>query len=316
MTNGEPVIYRFGSFSFRADKGELSGPRGSRSLRPQLARLLEYLLKHPGQVLDRKSVARAVWGDERVVEFEAGLAALIKELRRALEDNPSAPRYLETIPRRGLLWLATPEEGNGPGDAAASARTVLGRRGWLTVVTAVSAILLAGVFALLLMPGLSSVEDDEDDQAHRLPRVAVLPFLSVDEADREQRASLLLADSSIAALASVAAPFRDDGEVRSDAPFAVIGRTSISTYSGEEELAMVLARDIGVDLVVEGSYRREGDVWLVNVSVVKVRDQTILLSRTFLVPELSSRAVREHLQGFAIEMADTVRRCGRDCLAT
>lgn len=308
MRNDETLTYRFGSFRYRADSGELSGAQGDRLLRPQLARLLEYLLEHPGQVLDRDSVARAVWGDGRVVEFEAGLAALIKELRSALADSASTPRYLETIPRRGLRWLVTPEREAGAAGAQAVARP---RR--LAVGAAVG-VILAALFGLLLLAGQLTGDEEEGEHQARLPRVAVLPFLSVDEADREQRASLLLADSAIAALASVAVPPPDEEVATSHPPFAVIGRTSIGGYPGGDELALALARDLRADLVVEGSYRSEGDAWLINVSVVKVGEQTILLSRTFLVSELSSRVAREHLQGFAIEMAEAVRRCGEECL--
>lgn len=308
---------QFGDFLYQSDSGRLSGPTGEHSLRPQLARLLEYLLDHPGEVIERDRVARAVWGEDRVVEFEAGLAALVKELRSILGDSARQPRYLETIPRRGLRWLVPPQDSGvqaGPPTDSFSARPAAKRGRRIVIIGLAFSILLTGALGLVILTVQQAADEASVEPEPRAPRVAVLPFLAIDEADRERRASLLLADSTIAALASVVSSSPNDVEEAADHPFAVIGRTSITGYPAGDGLAAALAEDLGVDLVVEGSYRREGDVWLITVSVVKVREQTILLSRSFLVPEPSSRAAREHLQGFAIEMAAAVRRCGEDCL--
>ncbi|MDQ2070341.1 winged helix-turn-helix domain-containing protein [Natronospira bacteriovora] len=302
---------KFGEFVYEADSGRLTGPSGEQNLRPQVARLLDYLLRHPGEIIGREGLAREVWGEDRVVAFDTGLSALLKELRAALGDRADEPHYLETIPRRGVRWLVTPESGSDStsGETGGKAN---GRQGALILIAA--AVMLAGFVGLLLVAEMSPDDPLPDMPAQpAVPRVAVLPFLSIADDDREQRASLLLADSTIAALAAVVAP-PQLGEDESP-PMAVIGRTSISGYPEGEALLPALARDLGVDLVVEGSFREEGDYWLVTVSAVRADAQTILLSRSFLVSELSSRAVREHLQGFAIELAMAIERCGEDCLS-
>lgn len=293
----------FGEFVYEADTGRLVGPQGAQTLRPQVSRLLEHFLAHPDRVLDRASLIAAVWGEDRVVEFDAGLAALIKELRHVLGDSAANPRYLETIPRRGFRFLATPVA------AETAERPAPGRfRRYLLAGVVLAAVLAAaggGAFWWLAGEPATPVAGAE----RSVPRVAVLPFLSLADEERERTASLLLADSMIAALGPAT------GDEAGEPPFAVIGRTSLSGYPEGEDLLASLARDLGVDLVVEGSYRREGEQWLVNVSLVKVSDQTILQSRSFLVDELSSRAVREEMAAFAGEMRVVVSGCGADCLA-
>jgi len=297
---------RFEEFLYEPDSGRLSGPKGRQTLRPQVARLLEALLARPGEVVDRQTLVEAVWGSGRVVEFESGLAALVKELRAALGDQANAPRFIETVPRRGLRFLPTPhaQEQAPQGDLG------LGRgRRWLALA-ALPALAILVMLGLLLFSG-SGLDPADGSDPDRPARVAVLPFLSVDQADREQRASLLLADSLIAALGRAVSR----AEEEEDAAYAVIGRTSVADYPPGDELLPRLGRELRVDLVVEGSYRQEGDGWLINVSAVKVAEQTILLSRSFVVDALSSQAAREHMQAFAREMDTAVRRCGRACLA-
>ncbi|MCP1727559.1 DNA-binding winged helix-turn-helix (wHTH) protein/TolB-like protein [Natronospira proteinivora] len=300
---------QFKGFVYEPDSGRLSGPTGTQTLRPQAARLLEALLARPGVVIDRQTLVESVWGEGRVVEFDAGLSALIKELRAALGDQAGSPTFIETIPRRGVRFLVQPDTTDQAGNAPSSAALPRPIR---LIVTTILALLLGGLVLLMAWDLVPFGGDPE--AADRPPRVAVLPFLSVDDADREQRASMLLADSLIAALGQVVS--RADTEQGSP-PYAVIGRTSVVDYPAGEELLPRLGRELRVDLVIEGSYRQEGEQdWLINISAVKVEEQTILLSRSFVSDALSSQAVREQMQSFALELEQAARRCGQDCLAT
>lgn len=70
-------------------------------------RLLEYLQAHAGQVCEKDDLVQAVWPED--VIFERGvrdesLAQLARRLRVKIEENPSEPRYLITVPGRGYLY--------------------------------------------------------------------------------------------------------------------------------------------------------------------------------------------------------------------
>ena len=54
------------------------------------------------------------------VDFEAGLIAAVRRLREALDDSADAPRYVETLPRRGYRFVAT-VDGARPAAALAPA---------------------------------------------------------------------------------------------------------------------------------------------------------------------------------------------------
>jgi DNA-binding winged helix-turn-helix (wHTH) protein len=69
-------------------------------LRPKTFAVLRYLLDHPGQLVTKTAILDAVWPD--ITVGDGGLMVCMHELRRALGDDPKAPRFIETMPRRGL----------------------------------------------------------------------------------------------------------------------------------------------------------------------------------------------------------------------
>lgn len=101
-TNGR---LRFGDFELRVDSGELFRSGVPVKLQPQPARLLEFLARRSGEVVTREEIRLHLWGEETFVDFEHGLNFSIRQIRRALGDSAQAPRFLETIPRRGYRFL-------------------------------------------------------------------------------------------------------------------------------------------------------------------------------------------------------------------
>jgi DNA-binding winged helix-turn-helix (wHTH) protein len=99
-------IYRFGEFSLDTQSGELRRGSYRVRLRPQPAAILEYFVQHPDTVVTRQDLRRVLWPDGTFVHFDHGLNSCIKQLRAALLDRRGAPRYLETLPRRGYRFIA------------------------------------------------------------------------------------------------------------------------------------------------------------------------------------------------------------------
>jgi DNA-binding response OmpR family regulator len=69
-------------------------------LTPRLTRLLQILMQHPGEVIEREHLFREVWntkytGDTRTLDVH------ISWLRKAIEEDPRKPRFLKTIRRVG-----------------------------------------------------------------------------------------------------------------------------------------------------------------------------------------------------------------------
>ena len=72
-------------------------------LTPKEYDLLVYLLRHPGKVLTHRTLLSAVWGSESVEHTES-LRVFIGQLRKKIEPDPAAPRYILTEPWIGYRF--------------------------------------------------------------------------------------------------------------------------------------------------------------------------------------------------------------------
>lgn len=106
---GLPRVVCFGPFELNIRSGELRKHGIKIRLHQQPLQVLLMLLSHPGEVVLREEIRKALWPDDTVVEFDHGINAAIQRLRDALGDSAENPRYVETLPRRGYRFPATVE---------------------------------------------------------------------------------------------------------------------------------------------------------------------------------------------------------------
>jgi len=116
MSDSAPIL-RFDVFELDTAAGELRR-RGDRvKLPPQPFRVLELLVRRGGEVLTRADIRERIWSDS-FVDFEQGLNFCIRQIREALGDTAEAPRFIETLPRRGYRFLL-PVEAPSPAEPKA-----------------------------------------------------------------------------------------------------------------------------------------------------------------------------------------------------
>ena len=107
-------VYRFGPFTLDSARRRLFRD-GELILAPSKALdVLQVLLENRGRTVEKDDLMGRVWPDT-IVE-EANLTQSIFMLRRALGDEPSDPRYISTIARRGYRFVGIASETGG--DAA------------------------------------------------------------------------------------------------------------------------------------------------------------------------------------------------------
>jgi DNA-binding winged helix-turn-helix (wHTH) protein len=100
----------FGAFDLDLSTGELRSieapdPNNKVLLREQVFQVLRMLLEHEGKIVTREEIKGRLWPDDTVVDFDHGINATIKTLRRALGDSADNPRYIETLARRGYRLM-------------------------------------------------------------------------------------------------------------------------------------------------------------------------------------------------------------------
>ena len=98
--------YRFGEFEFDARSQELRRRDGGdvQRLAPQPAQLLQLLAERGGAVVTREEIRARLWPDTHV-DFDASLHFCVRQVRAALGDSATDPRYIRNVPRRGYRLM-------------------------------------------------------------------------------------------------------------------------------------------------------------------------------------------------------------------
>lgn len=96
--------FRFGQWRVDPATNTLSCGVLNRQLEPRAMDVLLYLCRHPHVVISAETLLDACWGD--VSPSDNAIHKIITQLRRALDDSATEPRYIETIRKRGYRLLA------------------------------------------------------------------------------------------------------------------------------------------------------------------------------------------------------------------
>jgi len=75
------------------------------NLTPKAFAVLEYMMTHPDDIVSREELLRSVWG----WEYPTGTRTVdtrVNELRRALNDDVTSPRFIQTFKGEGYIFIA------------------------------------------------------------------------------------------------------------------------------------------------------------------------------------------------------------------
>jgi len=100
----EAVLIGSGPFRVDLRAGLLRRDHEPIALRPKTWSVLRYLVEHPDQLITKRELLDAVWGDVAVTE--SVLNKSIGELRIALDDSVRERRLIQTVPKRGFRFSA------------------------------------------------------------------------------------------------------------------------------------------------------------------------------------------------------------------
>ncbi len=256
--------YRFGSFELDLGAGELRKSGMRVHLQEQPLRVLQLLLARPGELVTREELRQRLWPADTFVDFDAGLNNAVRRLREALGDSADAPRFVETVAKRGYRFLAPVERPEPPAEHARSSAgpsSPFSLRGWPILLAA--AALVVAVAALIILRRASA-------PAPGKVMLAVLPFANLDGDQGEEYFSDGLTDEMIARLGAL----QPDG-------LGVIARTSAMQYKRSPKRADQIGRELGVEYLLEGGVRRAGGRVRITARLIQLSDQTPLLSREF-----------------------------------
>jgi len=262
---------------FRLDGWTISPPagtvdRGGESLRlqPKAMELLVFLAARAGEVTTKEEILEKVWAGSFVEE--GALAQCVHSLRKALDDDPKEPHFIETIPRRGYRLIAPV----APLERVAEEPTagVAPRGLW----TAVVAVLLA---ALALFAAWSRRLPETGDGAKleaqagveledEPPSLVILPFRTIAPPEREPEVTWVaegLGEQLETALALL--------DLRLKFRFS----TDRARETDRDLRAQV--EELGVDYLLEGSLLWHEDRVEVRPKLVRIRDRSQLWNGSY-----------------------------------
>jgi len=302
---------RFGEFELKPKSGELCKAGLPVKLQPQPLRVLVLLASNAGKLVTREEIQQAIWEGVTFVDFEHGLNFCIKQIRAALGDNAQAPRFIETLPRRGYRFIAAVEEISEHEDIAtrssSESRTIenfvpsasneeLARN--LNRSSRLSPIVALAILVLLVAAGYASWKLFATGSVPTRGRVmlGVMPFENLSGDPDQEYFSDGMTEELIAQLGGL-----------QPARLGVIARTSAMTYKRGNRDIRQIGSELKVDYVLEGSVRREGDRVRITAQLIQVSDQTHLWSESYErrsqnTLALQSDVSRKIAQALALEL--------------
>jgi len=262
-----PPVVRFSVFEVDLHARELRRNGIKVKLQNQPLQILEMLVERPGEVVTREEIRGRIWPADTFVDFEQSVNTAVRKLRQALGDRAENPLFVETLPRQGFRFIAevrlpskdaaaaTAMDGLPPRPTAAAVRESRRPLVWLAAVCAVA--LSLGVGALLVLPRITGFG------ARALPSnsmrsIAVLPLVNLSSDPNEEYFSEGMTSELITDLARFS-------------QLQVISHTSVKRYKDTKRPLPEIARELGVDAVIEGTVMRSGNRARVSVQLIDAR---------------------------------------------
>ena len=268
MSHSKGRVYEFGPFRFDAGQRLLFRENEIVPLVPKAADTLLALLEQQGRVVDKDDLMKLVWPDA-VVE-DIGLARNISLLRKAL--GAEAGLFIETIPKRGYRFAGDVRVIE-PGDSETASlkqptppvRTIQHR--WR---------LWGAIAALFLLCGLIYWQFYRPSKY--LPRgegfaaLAVVPFDCLTPEIEQAGFSRGFNEVLVAELSKLNGVH-------------IISPSTVRRYRQFRIPMVVMARLLGLQVIVEGTVQKAGEQLRISVRLVDVHSGKLVWAETNDYPE-------------------------------
>jgi TolB-like protein/DNA-binding winged helix-turn-helix (wHTH) protein len=304
-------VVRFADFELDGGRYELR--RGDRVIKLEKIpfELLFLLVEADGRLVTREQIAERLWGKHVFLDVEHGVNTAIRKIRRALGDDPDQPRFVQTITGRGYRFIAATrdngrQDGNGRDGGptvpvtepaigpettvpstqqptAIAAEHPSGSRRWLHALAWMGAAVLS--LGLLLI-GLN-VRGSRDrlwprSATPRIQSLAVLPLENLSGDPAQDYFADGMTDELITMLAK-------------NTGLRIISRTSAMQYKGVHRPLPEIARELGVDGILEGSIARSADKVHMTVQLIHAPSDTHLWAESYDRPAADLGALQDEV---------------------
>ncbi len=262
MTTPPPV--RFGE-DFELDRRAYQLRRADAPIKLERIpmEILLLLVERRGELVTREDIAGRVWGRDADVDLDNNINGAVRKIRQALRDDVEQPRFVETVTGRGYRFIAPLREAEPEPAAPAAEPAAPPRprsRPWRVAAgIAAAVVVLAAAVAGVVLWGRARTAPPGTGRV----MLAVLPFRNLTGDPQQEYFSDGFTDEMIARLGA--------GEPER---LGVIAPASVMRYKAGQEPLEKIERDLGVQYVLAGSVRRDGDRVRVTAQLIRAGDQT------------------------------------------
>ena len=271
-------VVRFGVFEVDLTAGEVRKAGLRLKLGGQPFQVLQALLERPQEIVTREELRQRLWSENTFVDYELALKKAVNRLREVLGDSAESPHFIETVPRRGYRFVGnvtSPSVPLGSAEPHLGAPLDTTEKSPIQVHARISgqlvaAFCLVGLAALLLWLSADKL------RARLFPRsrsmdihsIAVLPFVNLSKDPEQDYFSDGMTGELITDLAKV-------GQLQ------VISHTSVVRYKGTKRPLPEIARELGVDAIVEGAVLRSNDRVRITAQLIDAHSDRHLWADTY-----------------------------------
>jgi len=280
MFSQTKAIFEFGPFRLNPAERLLLRHQVRVRLPPKAFDALVVLVENRGHLLEKDELLRKVWPGTFVEE--SNLAQHISVLRKTLQDGEDGSHYIETVPTRGYRFIAevrdvggvaphgdvvagsTPSQRTPPAVAesafpeAGVAETgaterVLARHRFPALTYTIGTLALLLAVLILALPVWKRLRNTTPEPIQSL---AVLPLQNLSGDSAQDYFADGMTEALITDLAKIPG-------------LKVISRTSIVQYKDSHKKLPQIAKELGVDAIIEGAVLRSGDRVRITAQLVR-----------------------------------------------
>jgi TolB-like protein/DNA-binding winged helix-turn-helix (wHTH) protein/Flp pilus assembly protein TadD len=255
-------LYEFGPFSLSPRERRLLHNGQRVELTPKAFETLLVLAQNSGHVLKKEELLQQIWPNSFVEE--SNLTQNIFILRKILGNDNDGNSYIETVPRHGYRFAGSVREIESK-QSIERAGLDVSRSPAQRAFTRYR-VITALVLGITLVVGVYFAQRrlrPRTPQPQGKIMLAVLPFNNLSEDPAQEYFADGFTEEMITQLGRLG-----QGQL------GVIARTSAMQYRNTQKRADQIGRELGVEYLLEGSVRREGDRVRITAQLIQARDQT------------------------------------------
>ena len=255
--------FRFDEFVVDLESWQLLQSGQVVHLEPTVLKLLVFLIENHDRLVAKTELLDTVWGE--TVVSESALSKAIARLRKALGDDPSQPRYIETVHSLGYRFIAKVQEiesspENGP-------QRVLARKTNYTALVLTGILVMAIIsFSLDLFDMKTRIMGTQETPPIR--SLAVLPLDNLAGNPEQDYFVEGLHDILITDLSKISG-------------LKVISRQSTMRYKASNKAVAEIASELNVDALVEGGALLLGDQVKITAQLIHGKTDEHIWAETY-----------------------------------